>query len=161
MFRFYGPGQITVSSSGFFRSITGPDSRRTGLSRSISRSQSGICRRSLIFVMVVDRSIIRSEILGVSRLFMTLDGYEGGFLSLQFDSRAAETQEGSTVGTDCDWRNGGSEVRCFAGIGNKYRRPRYSTYTCAVSVSRETGTGFIGDRETCPSAVYHLNAKQV
>ena len=30
---------------------------------------------------------------------------------------------------------GGSEVKCFAGIGNEYRRPGYSVYTRAPSVS--------------------------
>jgi hypothetical protein len=66
---------------------------------------------------------------------MTLDWYEGALLSLQFGSRAAGTQGGVSRWDGLRLAEGGSEVRYFAGIGNEYRRPGYSVYTCALSVS--------------------------
>jgi hypothetical protein len=83
---------LSVSSSGFFRLITGPDSRCIGLSRSISRSQSGTCRRSLIFVIAGSRSIIRLSHLKHSHLMRNISP------SVRMPARPPSTSQGSHSG---------------------------------------------------------------
>jgi MgtC family len=78
-----------------------------GLNRSEHGHSAGL-RTTLLVCLAASVSMIQVNLLlgirGVSRLFMTLDWYEGAFLSLKFGSTAAGTQEGSAVGTDYDWR---------------------------------------------------------
>lgn len=59
---------LAVSSSGFLRETTGPESRRSGWSRSNSRSQIGTERCSLFFVTSGGRSITRLSHLKKSQV---------------------------------------------------------------------------------------------
>lgn len=122
----------------FFRLIIGPDSRRTGLSRSISRSQSSTCRRSLIFVIAGSRSIIRLSHLKHSHLMRNISP------SVRMPTKPPSTSQGSHSGFTAP-RNvsNSSGVNVSTGL-----RLVWSFSTSSASVLRSRGARGAGSGRT-------------